>query len=126
MKAFEMHLDTETNPPPPHSKPHCGKREGKTFVRDPLDSKLGGVCSGIARYFDCDPTWIRLGIVFVVLASFFLHCVCIQNAAMDHHPMAYVILWIVVPEAKTPVEKMQMMGRDPYNGEHWENRHREL
>jgi phage shock protein PspC (stress-responsive transcriptional regulator) len=25
------------------------------------EKKICGVCSGIANYFDCDPTWVRLG-----------------------------------------------------------------
>lgn len=25
------------------------------------DRKLAGVCSGVAEYFGCDPTWVRVG-----------------------------------------------------------------
>ncbi|MBP3710100.1 MAG: PspC domain-containing protein [Treponema sp.] len=33
------------------------------------DKKLGGVCSGIAEYFDIDPTIVRLIWAIVTLAS---------------------------------------------------------
>ncbi len=103
--------ETKSATPPPFKAPLASVK--KKLFRDPLDSKLGGVCSGIARYFDCDPTWIRLGIVFVVLASFFFTVFVFKMPLWIIIPMAYVILWIVVPEAKTPVEKMQMMGETP-------------
>ena len=32
----------------------------KRLVKDSQNKKLCGVCSGIANYFDCDPTIIRL------------------------------------------------------------------
>lgn len=31
------------------------------------DRKLFGVCSGIAEYFDCDPTWVRIGFAASVI-----------------------------------------------------------
>jgi phage shock protein PspC (stress-responsive transcriptional regulator) len=46
---------------------------------------IGGVCSGLAEYFNIDPVLIRL--LFVILTL--------------HHGigiLAYVILWIVVPQ----------------------------
>jgi len=32
----------------------------KTCYRDPKNAKLGGICAGIARYFDCEIWLIRL------------------------------------------------------------------
>lgn len=32
----------------------------KRLVKDSQNKKLCGVCSGIANYFECDPTIIRL------------------------------------------------------------------
>ncbi|MEM9339908.1 MAG: DUF2807 domain-containing protein [Bacteroidota bacterium] len=68
----------------------------KKLFRDPEDRVLGGVCGGLARYFGVDKGVIR--IIFVV-AIFF-------GAGI----LAYIILWIIVPEAKTITEKMQMQG----------------
>jgi phage shock protein PspC (stress-responsive transcriptional regulator) len=62
---------------------------------------LGGVCSGIGIYFNIDPLWVRL--LFVVLAL-----------APGIGILAYLILWIVVPEAATTAEKLEMRG-EPIN-----------
>ena len=38
-------------------------RPAKSFALDRTNGKMMGVCSGIARYFDIDATWVRLGFV---------------------------------------------------------------
>ncbi len=45
---------------------------------------IGGVCAGLAEYFDIDPTWIRLLFVLLIFAS-------------GIGLIAYVIGWIVIP-----------------------------
>ncbi|MCC9165713.1 PspC domain-containing protein [Pontibacter harenae] len=71
----------------------------KKLFRDPEDKKLGGVASGIAKYFGTDVTAIRiLFLVSVFLGGFGI--------------ITYIILWIAVPEAVTLTERMQMQG-DP-------------
>ena len=74
---------------------------GKKLFRDGDDKFLGGVASGIAHYFDVDTIWIRLGL----LALFF-------GAGFGF--LIYIILWILLPEAKTTAEKLQMEG-EPVN-----------
>lgn len=69
----------------------------KRIFRDPDDKVFGGVCSGIGNYFDVDPIWIRLA--FAVALFIF-----------GTGLMFYIILWIVIPEAKTTAEKLQMRG----------------
>jgi phage shock protein PspC (stress-responsive transcriptional regulator) len=73
---------------------------GKKLFRDGDDKFLGGVCSGIGHYFNIDVIWIR--IIFIVLI------------ASAFSPLAYVILWILLPEAKTTAEKLRMEG-EPVN-----------
>lgn len=70
---------------------------GKRFFRNPDDKMLGGVCSGISAYFGIDPIWLRLA--FVIGTIFYGTGFWI-----------YIVLWIVIPEAKTTTEKMQMRG----------------
>lgn len=73
-------------------------RRGRSrFYRDGDNRILGGVCSGFAQYFDIDPLWLRLGFAFSVLifGSGFL---------------LYLILWIILPEARTTAEKIEMRG----------------
>jgi len=60
----------------------------KRLVRSSTDSKIAGVCGGLADYFDIDSMLIRL--VWVVL---FL---CAGTGGL-----AYIILWIVLPLAPT-------------------------
>lgn len=50
--------------------PACGARVAgtvKRLVRDRAHAKLGGVCGGLANYFDVDPTLVR---VLYVAATF--------------------------------------------------------
>lgn len=69
----------------------------KRLYRNPDDKIVGGVCSGIAAYFDADPLWIRLALVLSVV--FFGSGI-----------LLYIILWIIMPEAKTRSEKLSMRG----------------
>ena len=72
----------------------------KKLFRDPDDKKIGGVCSGLALFLGLDVVFIR--IIFLI-ALFF----CGGGF------WAYVIFWIVAPEAKTAVEKCEMRGIPP-------------
>ncbi len=69
----------------------------KKLYRNPDDKVLGGVCGGIAAYFGADATIIRL--LFVLSVIFFGTGV-----------LAYIVLWIITPQANTLTEKMQMKG----------------
>lgn len=90
--------NVETTVPP--CTPNKTEIKARLF-RDPQNCMLGGVCSGIAHYLKTDPTWIRL---FFVAAAFF---------SFSTFTLVYIILWIVVPEARTPFQRMQMMGQTP-------------
>lgn len=73
----------------------------KKLYRDGDDKFVGGVAAGIAHYFDVDVIWIRLAfILFFIGGGFSL--------------LLYIILWILLPEAKTTAEKLQMEG-EPVN-----------
>jgi phage shock protein PspC (stress-responsive transcriptional regulator) len=67
------------------------------IYRNVSDQVLGGVSSGLAAYFSIDPVIIRL--LFVV--SIFL-----GGAGI----ILYIILWMVLPVARTLVEKVEMSG----------------
>lgn len=71
--------------------------ETKRLFRNPDDKKVGGVCSGIAEYIAVDAVWLRL----LFLVAFFVFGTGL---------LAYIILWIAIPEAKTSAEKLQMKG----------------
>jgi len=75
------------------------KKLKKRFFRHPSDNMIGGVCGGIAAYTGVDSVWIRIFFIIAVVTFGF------------GVPL-YIILWIVVPEAKTTAEKLQMQGED--------------
>ena len=73
----------------------------RRMYRDPDNRIIGGVCSGLAAYWRVDPTIVRL--IFVLLAIFGMAGVLI-----------YLILWIILPEAQTISQKLEMRG-EPVN-----------
>ncbi len=73
----------------------------KKLYRDLDDKWLGGVCAGIAHYFNAKTSIVRM----IALLTFF-----IGGSGL----MIYIILWIVMPKAKTRAEKMAMKG-EPFN-----------
>jgi len=69
----------------------------RRLFRNPDEETIGGVCSGIAAYFGIDPVWLRLAFVLGIFLGGFTF-------------MLYIILWIVMPEAKTTTDKLMMRG----------------
>ena len=59
--------------------------------RDPFNKVLGGVCSGMAHYFDIDPVIIRL-----IMAMLFFY--------FGLGLVAYIIAWAIIPAAKSKSE----------------------
>jgi phage shock protein C len=57
----------------------------KKLYRSLADKKIGGVCAGIAEYFNIDPTLVRIGFLILLL----------PGGLPGFIP--YVILWIIVP-----------------------------
>lgn len=84
----------------PSTEPSAKSRVKKLY-RD-IDSKyIGGVCAGLEHYIGLDALWIRL--IFLFLAFF-----------TGFGFIAYVLLWILVPEAATTSQKLDMTG-EPVN-----------
>ncbi len=97
----EMEGDIE-NDEDQESKRSQSYNRTKRLYRDPDNRKIAGVSSGLATYFNIDdPLWIRL---------LFIISIFISGAGI----IAYVILWIVMPEAITTAEKLEMRG-EPVN-----------
>lgn len=69
----------------------------KKLYRNSEDMIIGGVCSGIATYFDIEPVLIRL-VAFLLI---FCNGIGIP---------AYIILWIIIPVAETKAQKLEMRG----------------
>ncbi len=71
------------------------------MYRDPDNRIIGGVCSGMAAYWSID-SWIAR-VIFIILA---------MPGGLGI--FIYIVLWIVLPEAKTTAQKIQMKG-EPVN-----------
>lgn len=81
----------------------------RRLFRNPDDRILGGVLSGLAAYFGIDSTPLRillliLGFILLSVGGFFPLM------------LAYIIMWIIIPQARTATEKLQMRG-EPINME---------
>ena len=74
------------------------KTKQKKLYRNPDDSIIGGVSSGIATYFGLDPVLIRL--IFILLLFF-------KGVGF----FIYVIFWIVLPKADTNAQRLEMKGK---------------
>ena len=72
----------------------------RRLYRNPDSRVLGGVCSGMAAYFNMDTVILR--VIFFLL--FFL--------IGPFNLLLYIILWIVVPKAKTTAQKLEMKGKE--------------
>ncbi|NOQ91635.1 MAG: PspC domain-containing protein [Flavobacteriaceae bacterium] len=75
------------------------RSNNKKLYRDGNDKFLGGVSSGIAHYFSVDVIWIRLAWLVAAFGFGFGFIV-------------YPILWILLPQANTTAEKLEMEGED--------------
>lgn len=71
--------------------------DSRRLFRDPDDRLIGGVCAGIANYFDIDVVWIRLAFALSLLVA-------------GTGLILYIILWIVIPKAVTRADRMAMKG----------------
>ena len=82
----------------------------KTLYRTEDDKMIGGVCGGLGRYFEIDPTIVRLlfALIFFGFGAGF---------------MIYVLLWIIMPSEttlqanSTEESETQESGPTPIEGE---------
>ncbi|MEH6681735.1 MAG: PspC domain-containing protein [Sediminicola sp.] len=85
---------------PPTSAPRPNRI--KKLYRDPDSKYIGGVCSGMEHYMGLDALWIRLIWIFLTIFTW------------GGFVIFYVLLWILVPEAITTSQKLDMRG-EPVN-----------
>lgn len=72
-------------------------KKTKKLYRDTENGMIGGVLAGLGHYFGIDKVWLRI---------FLLAMVFVFGSGV----LAYIILWIVMPEATTTAEKLEMRG----------------
>jgi phage shock protein PspC (stress-responsive transcriptional regulator) len=88
-KDFKENADDESPQPEPDTK---------RLFRDTDNAMLAGVSAGLASYFGVDVLIIR--VLFVIAAI-----------TAGWGILLYIALWLLVPEAKTSSERLQMAGK---------------
>jgi phage shock protein PspC (stress-responsive transcriptional regulator) len=83
----------------------------KKLYRDTENGMIGGVLSGLGHYLGIDKVWLRVVLLLLVFV-------------FGSGVLAYIILWIIMPEAKTTAEKLEMYG-EPVNISNIEKKVRE-
>ena len=73
-------------------------RKPKKLYRDTDHKVIGGVAAGLGHYFGVDAIWFKAMFLIFVIAGFGTGII------------AYLILWLVIPEAVTTSEKIEMKG----------------
>ena len=76
----------------------CGARQAegaaarpvgpKRLMRSSTDSKIGGVCGGLAQYFEADPGIVRILVTLITIASGLVFGI-----------LSYVVAWVILPLA---------------------------
>jgi hypothetical protein len=71
----------------------------KQLMRDTDNAIIGGVCAGVAAYFNINPLWVRL---IAIVSSF---------ATFGTAVLIYVVMWLSMPPASTASDKLRMRGK---------------
>ncbi|AOW21835.1 PspC domain-containing protein [Urechidicola croceus] len=74
------------------------RKSSKKLFRDGDDKFLGGVASGTAHYVNIDVFWSRI--------IWFISAFATSGASI----LVYILMWILLPEAKSTSEKLEMKG----------------
>ncbi|HET6767912.1 MAG TPA: PspC domain-containing protein [Chitinophagaceae bacterium] len=97
---------------------------GKRLFRNPEGKIIGGVCNGLAAYFNKNTSTIRIIFLAPILLNILINLLngfgsrgdfiffpnIVFGSITSTFVVAYIILWIVLPEARSPYEKMEMRG----------------
>lgn len=104
-----------------------GNRQGepvkKRIFRDPANGIVAGVCSGLGAYWNMDAVWVR--ILFLVISFFITAPVFsigrtilrIDMSWAGFMLVAYCVMWIIIPPARTITQRCQMKG-EPQDVDH--------
>ncbi len=87
----------------------------KRLFRDREHKVFGGVCSGIAAYSGLDVVWVRIIAVAILFFAYSVgsitnHFFYIHIGSVWYVVLAYLLLWLIIPEAKTVNQRCAMRG----------------
>ncbi len=78
----------------------------KRLYCNPDDKLLCGVLSGISCYFGIEPVWIRLAVVLLAIVPIPFVPISFWTILI-----LYIVLALIIPEAKTPEDRLRMHGK---------------
>lgn len=84
----------------------------RRLYRDLSHKVIGGVCSGLGAYFNTDPVLFRILFVLFTLIGCSLHWRHWFVPFVSTPVLIYVILWIIIPAAKTVQQRWAQRGED--------------
>ena len=92
----------------PATEAPTGDKPRKRLFRDLAHKCLGGVCSGLAAYFDIEVAWLRIGFIVLTVINFFggMHSGMWSLTV----PAVYCVLWLAMPAARTAQDRWAMSG----------------
>lgn len=88
----------------------------RRLYRNMDGAKLGGVCNGLATYFNIEPILIRLLFCLPLVLVPVTGILGLENFAaffatvFGVSVLLYLMLWFVVPKARTPRQRLEMRG----------------
>src|SRR5690625_2064271 len=80
----------------------------KKLYRDIDNNAIGGVCAGLGHFFGFNVIWIRLAFLLLWIPDIISGALVPSGSTVL---LIYVIMWIVVPAAKTTSQKLEMQGK---------------
>ena len=101
----------------------------KRLMRDPEDKFIGGVCKGLSYYFGVN-VWIPRALFLIPFFTFVFRW---NDWGAVHYPnffslsfspaaaIIYIILWLVLPEAKSNSDRLEMKGEKVDLNSIWSN-----
>lgn len=84
----------------------------KKLYRDTNNKILGGVCSGLAAYFNTDVVLVRIlfAVLFIGFSALHWRFFGVTPGIIG---LIYVILWLITPPAQTMQQRYEMRGEKP-------------
>lgn len=80
----------------------------KKLYRDIEHNAVGGVCAGLGHYFGISKIWIRLAFLLLWIPDIISGALVPSGSTVF---LIYVVMWIVVPAARTTAQKLEMQGK---------------
>lgn len=99
-KPNQFSEEEETEKETKQSTKTEGGRFKRKFYRDPDNGVLGGVASGLAAFIGWDVVLVRVLMILVLLFGW--------GTIIP----IYLVIWLIVPAAKTISQKLEMQGED--------------